>query len=232
MITVRNLQESIYKDCYFSESRGKLTVNNITDTVAGTLSYVDFLTHGRFINVSNTILQDSREIYKAEDRKSGDFSYRKDCDGVCLLEASGRKFLLLIELKSGFNEIKKKGFEQIVASYVKIRGILQSIDGYNPADYEEIGLFVSYPAEGRKTDPATSLIEVKQNMIKPSALDVLNSTYATRLRVDNEVILNVNDYNLSHHHVNPKLYNPTLYIKHISVQDQVSFGTINIDKVL
>lgn len=232
MIGVDQLKESVYKDSYFTEKAGCLTVNNVEESTENTLMSVEMQSKGRFINLSNKILKEGCNIYKAEDRQSGRISYRRDCDGICLLEVDGRNILLVVEVKSGFNEIKKKGFEQLVASYVKVRGILQSIDGYNPADYEEMGLLVSYPPDGSYTMPARSIIGSKLKMIAPTALDTLNNSNSATLKTNHEVVLNLSGYNVDACHVNPSLINPTLRVKHAVVADKSNTGVIDLDSLL
>ena len=151
MISVNRLKESIYKDSYFSEVVGSLVVNNEEKPKGNVLSQIELQTKGKFICLSNKILKEGADIYKTEDKDTCRVSFRRDCDGICLLEVGGRNILLIIEVKSGFNDVKRKGFDQIAASYVKVRSILQSIEGYNPADYEELGLLVSYPPSAKPT---------------------------------------------------------------------------------
>lgn len=232
MINIELLKESVYKDDYFSKSSGKLIVHNEKRVAMDVLSYVVMQTKGTFICLNNKILKESSNIYKTDNKDEGRISFRRDCDGICLLEVDGRNILLIIEVKSGFNEIKKKAFEQLVASYIKTRSILQSIEGYNPDEYEEIGLLVSYPPTGKRYIPATSMIDIKKEVIAPSSLDRLNNVNVARLRVNQEVILNLSDYMIDSFHVNQSLYNPTLHVKHVSVTDQVGSETIDLDSYL
>lgn len=233
MISVSTLKESIYQPSYFSESVGTLTVTNKEEkTAARMLASVEMRTQGTFIKFDNSILKDGNDIYQKEDREKGRISFRRDCDGICLLEVGSRKLLLVIEVKSGYNEIKKKGVEQLVASYVKIRSILQSIDGYNPADYEEMGLLISYPPTGTRTVPEKSILETKKAMIMQTALDKLNNAKAAELGEKKEVVLDLTDYYVDACHVNPTLYNPSLHVKHIEVTDMAESETINLDAYL
>ena len=232
MISINLLKESIYEEGYFSESARTLTIQNERQAVAGVLSYVEISTNGTFISLSNKILQEGCGIFQTENRDAGRISYRRDCDGLCLLEVSGRNILLIIEVKSSYNEVKKRAFEQLIASYVKVRSILQSIDGYNPVDYEEMGLVVSYPPSGESNSFSTSIIGIKRASIAPSDPDRLNDSYATKLRVDKEVTLDLNAYKVGACHVNPSLYSPTLHVKHVEVADRISHETINIDSYL
>lgn len=232
MIGLNRLKESVYKDSYFTEKIGSLTVNNVEESTENTLMSVEMQSKGKFINLNNKILKDCSEIYKKEDRQAGRISYRRDCDGICLLELDGRNILLVIEVKSGFNEIKKKGFEQLVASYVKVRGLLQSIEGYNPADYEEMGLLVSYPPDGSYTMPARSIIGSKRRMIDSTALDKLNNSNSAALKANKEVTLDLSGYNVDACHVNPTMINPTLRVKHAVVADKVGTVVIDLDSYL
>lgn len=232
MISESILKESIYDARYFNETHNLLRIDNELNSQNNTLLFVNFTSNGTFINIDNKILKDSQNIYQRENRQAGRISFRRDCDGICLLEVNGRKILLVIEVKSGFNEIKNKGFEQLVASYVKIRSILQSIDGYNPEDYEEYGLLISYPQTGVKTVGFTSMIANKSAIVAPSSLDHLNNENYVKLSVDGEVSLDLLRYKVDSCHVNPALYNSQLHVKHIPATNLASSETINLDSYI
>lgn len=233
MISVEHLKRSIYRECYFSQSTGRLDVlNEDRSTIGSVLSRVEMLSKGTFINLSNELLKKSRSIFQTEDKESGRISYCRDCDGICLLELGERNILLFVEVKSGFNELKKKAFDQLVASYVKTRQILQSIKGYNPDEYEEMGIIVSYPPSGTLTLSPNSLIDIKSSLIGLSALDKLNANNAMALRMNKEVTLNLSDYKVDACLVNSSLYRPSLQVKHISVTDLASSETIDLDSYL
>ena len=233
MIGLDILKESMYQTCYFSEQTDVLTIQNEEEAHSNTLLDVKLVSSGSFINISNKILKDSSNIFRKYDGSSGCISFRRDCDGVCLLQLGKRNILLIIEIKSGYKEVKKKAFEQLVTSYLKVRCILQSIEGYNPAEYEEKGLIISYPPTA-STEPSssTSLIDYKRETITPSQLDTLNANNAIKMSVDNEVSLNMNDYQLNACHVNPVFFNPYLQVKYISVNEGLSSETINLDSYL
>lgn len=232
MISLNCLKESIYKACYFSEIAGTLTIHNEERTGGQILSKVELQSKGHFINLSNVILEEGSEIFKKENKDMCRISFRRNCDGICLLEVNGRNILLIIEVKSGFNDVKSKGLDQIVASYLKVRSILQSIDGYNPADYEELGLLVSYPPKPKANYTSTSLIELKKETVVPTPLDRLNNFNITKLRVDNKVLLKLDDYQANACHINPALYSRTLLVRHVAVTDQATTGTIDLDSYL
>lgn len=232
MININSFKESIYKDEYFKEHNRTLKVKNEEEGAAKLLSFVDMTSKGSFINISNKILEESVEIYKKPDRSKGYISFRRACDGICLLDLNKRKILLIIEIKSGFNEVKNKAFEQLIASYVKTRCILQTIEGYNPADYEEIGLIISYPPTGKATLSSTSLIKTKAAVIIPSDLDKLNTINAAKLSVDKQIVLSLSDYKIDKFHVDLACYNKSLLVKHISVTNAASSDIIDLDKLI
>lgn len=232
MISLSCLKESIYQDCYFSETAGSLTIHNEDNTVGHVLSQIELQSKGHFINLSNDLLKGGAEIFKKENKAMCRISFRRDCDGICLLEVNGRNILLIIEVKSGFNDVKIKGLDQIVASYLKVRNILQSIDGYDPAEYEEFGLLVSYPPKPKANYSTTSLIELKKETVVPSPLEKLNNSNITKLRVDNNVVLKLDDYQANACHINPTLYSRSLLVKHVAVTDQAITATIDLDSYL
>lgn len=188
--------------------------------------------NGIFLNINNSLLRECCQIYQSENRPAGRISFKRDCDGIFLLEVDNRKLLIVMEVKSGFNEVKKKAFEQLVASYVKTRAILQSVDGYNPVDYEELGILVSYPPSGAMTPPTNGMTSTKSAVVAPSPLDMLNNANATKLSVDSEVILDLSDYKVDACYLNPSLYNRQLHVKHIPVTNLAAYETIDIDSYI
>lgn len=232
MISISDFQESIFRSDFFSTSVGSLTIHNEEKPSPGTLSYVELISSGLFINIANGILKDGSNIYQSENKAQGRISFRRDCDGICLLQLGNRNVLLIIEVKSGFNEIKRKAFEQLLASYVKTRCMLHSLNTYVPADYEEMGILFSYPPSGTSTITTQMVFANKAAVITPSYLDTLNMANATALRVNQEVTLNLRDYHIDQCHVNPSFYNPTLRVKHVPITNLAASGKVNLDLYL
>lgn len=68
-----------------------------------------------------------------------------DCDGIVFFEKNGQKYILFCELKSSYVlEDIVHAKDQLVGSYVKMKGILSTIQGYKSDDYKPVGLIVSY----------------------------------------------------------------------------------------
>ena len=69
----------------------------------------------------------------------------QDCDGIVLFEKDGQKYMLFCELKSTFStEEIAKAKNQLVGSYIKMKGILSTLQGYDNNTYKPIGVIVSF----------------------------------------------------------------------------------------
>lgn len=70
---------------------------------------------------------------------------KKDCDGIILFEKNGQKYILFCELKSTFStEEIAKATNQLIGSYVKMKGLLSTLQGYDVNVYKPLGLIVSF----------------------------------------------------------------------------------------
>lgn len=233
MISVRDLQESIYQNSYFSEKPHSMRVlNEVRSSSSPILRYVDLQSNGSFIQIENALLKDSANIFQTADKVHGRISFRRDCDGIGILDVNGRHVLLLVEVKSNFNLIKETGIEQLVSSYVKMQNILHTIKEYNPNDYEEMGILFSYPPHARRVISSSDILAAKTHFVAPSYVDTINSKYATALRMDHEITIDLQDYNVFACHVNSSLFNPTLKVKHIDVTYAASSAVINLDALI
>ncbi len=68
-----------------------------------------------------------------------------DCDGIVLFEKDGQKYMLFCELKSTFSTDEiAHAKDQLVGSYVNMKGLLSTLQGYGPDDYKAVGLIVSF----------------------------------------------------------------------------------------
>ena len=92
-----------------------------------------------------------------------------DCDGIHLFEFKGEKYLMLSELKSTFitqkTELAKK---QIIGTYLKLRSLLNVLQGFNSQDYHIFGLIAAY----KPTDEIISAISKKENQESAFAIQL------------------------------------------------------------
>ena len=69
----------------------------------------------------------------------------KNCDGIHIFEHNGEKFLMLSELKSGFNTDEiAKAKEQIIGTYLNLMGVLNLLQDFNAKDYKIFGVIAAY----------------------------------------------------------------------------------------
>ncbi len=61
------------------------------------------------------------------------------------LDREEEHYLIILEVKSGFKEVKNKAIGQIPASYIKAQSILNDFSSFNMNDYKAFGLIISYP---------------------------------------------------------------------------------------
>lgn len=236
MIEVDDLRNSVYQATYFTTSHHKFHVDNESKEAKDgqpILHYVELNSVGDFIGISNSMLKDCASVFSKEDKTVPRISFKRDCDGVCFLKLGERDFLLFVEVKTSFNEIKRKGFEQLVASYVKMRCLLNAVSSYQSGDYEEKAFLFSYPFEEKKREMESDDVFVsKTEVVAPTKIDLANRKYASVLRVDGHVALDLNDYNVDQCHLKNSLVNPTLEVVYLKVQDEASDASIIIDDQL
>lgn len=68
-----------------------------------------------------------------------------DCDGIILFEKNGQKYMIFCELKSTFSTKEiAKAKNQVIGSYVKMKGLFSTLQGYDVDDYKPVGIIVSF----------------------------------------------------------------------------------------
>ena len=76
---------------------------------------------------------------------------QKNCDGLILTEFEGQKYLIWVELKSGYNDVAKKAVLQIASSYLKHKFFLSCFNTFDSSEYREFGIIISnYPKLNNK----------------------------------------------------------------------------------
>ena len=133
---------------------------------AGSLSSVEILTPGEYILIKPGFLNESKEAYRKIDKH---ISYRDINDGTLLVEYKGKRYLVYIELKSGYNGVCSKAIYQLPVSSIKIKSYLRNFASYTPGEYEEVGLIVSFPPKQIKPDMPHCRTMPKTNSTRDSA---------------------------------------------------------------
>lgn len=227
MITITDLKASIYDPRIFSESHSSIRVNNIEEREENKLEYVTLSSEGTFINIDNCILKKSKDIFSIYD---GDLSFRKDCDGICLLHRGDRKFIIFTEVKSGFSNMEKKAYFQLITSYVRCKSFLSTLEVYSPSEYEEVALAVSYPFVHKQIADNSQHQESRQSVVGKYAF--LKNQYRCQILDKSNLDMNMADFEIDKLHLRSGLINNSLHLIHIPIQNNSKNANIDLDTIL
>ena len=227
MITIADLKSSIYAPQMFSESLSSVRVDNMKEGVDDNVEYVTLTSKGTFINIDNFILRKSREIYNTYD---GDVSFRKDCDGICLLHRDDRKFIIFTEVKSSFANMERKAYFQLITSYVRCKSFLSTVEVYSPSEYEEVALAVSYPIVHKQISDNNQHQESRQSVISKYAF--LKNQYRRQILDKYNLDMNMTDFEIDKLHLKSGLISDSLHLIHIPIENGSKSAIINIDDIL
>jgi len=227
MITIADLKFSLYDRRLFSESLYSIRVNNTEEGKGNKVEYVTLTSEGTFINIDNSILKKSKDIFSTND---DDVSFRKDCDGICFLHRGERKFIIFTEVKSGFANMEKKAYFQLITSYVRCKFFLSAIDAYSPSEYEEIAIAISYPIVQEQISNNGQHQESRQFVISKYA--PLKNRYRRQILEKSYVDMNMSDFEIDKLHLKLGLVNDYLHLIHIPIESDSKSATIDLDKIL
>lgn len=228
MIEIDYLKNSIYDPCLFEEKPTQVKIVNIKDGTKDKVEHIVLTSTGDFININNNILSKSRDIYSKFD---GSVSFRKDCDGICLLHRGNRKFLIFTEVKSSFSTMEDKAYFQLITSYVRCKAFLSTLEDYTPSDYEEVALAISYPiAEHKPISNNTQYQESRQSAYGKYAS--LKKRYRYQLEANSQLDMHIADFEINKLHLKDGLINESLHLIHIPIENESKSAIINIDDIL
>ena len=226
MIDITHLQHSIYAPSLFKEKPTKVKIDNSKEN--DKVKHVVLTSSGKFVNISTSILRKSREIYNTFD---GSVSFRKDCDGICLLHRGDCNFLIFTEVKSSFSNMEEKAYFQLITSYVRCKAFLSTLEDYTPSDYEEVALAISYPlAEHKPISDNSQYQESRQSTYGKYAS--LKKRYRRQLEANSQLDMEVADFEIDKLHLKNGLINESLHLIHIPIENNSESATINIDDIL
>ena len=225
MIDISHLQHSIYAPYLFKEMPTQVKIDNSKEN--DKVKHVVLTSSGKFVNISNNILRKSKDIYNTYD---GDVSFRKDCDGICLLHRGDRKFLIFTEVKSSFSTMEEKAYFQLITSYVRCKVFLSTLEDYTPSEYEEVALVISYPFVDKPISDNSQYQESRQSIYGKYAS--LKKRYRRQLGANSQLDMNVADFEIDKLHLKNGLINESLHLIHIPIENNAANAIINIDDIL
>jgi hypothetical protein len=205
-----------------------------TQRTPNTLAQVRFVFNGGMISyIKAGLLDKMRGAYQPN--YSGALMLGKICDGILFLDRGDEHYFVVLEVKSSFNEIKKRAINQIPASYVKTKSILNDFVSYSTNDYEEFGLIVSYPyIESSKTDfeNNTTVMDYKRKIIGDRN-EIITSKYSRLLKEKKSAIFIGDDFEFNTlSNVKKHLLFDTLKVQHCPVDNHCEEATVDLDDVI
>lgn len=224
MIRINDLTQ-LYKPTYFESKSGSIVVKE-PQKEARTLKEVTFTFTGSMIFINPKFLDDSTEIYI---KPPTGVSFRHICDGIFILEQNEKKYIIWIELKSGYNDVCKKAIDQLATSYVKTKSHLMNFSTFNPAEYIELGIIVSFPPKPEDLNDVGNNPMVIENKLRNVGIcaPTYKSSYSRALRIHQEVIMRGTDFGFHTLSLVPQITMDKLYVKHQPVNDESAIIDLN-----
>lgn len=198
------------------------------------LATVEFVfKNGHIGYISSGLLQKMQSAYRIKGCSA--LKLRKICDGILFLDRDNDHYIIVLEVKSSFNEVKSNAIFQIPASYVKVKSILNDFSNYKAEEYKELGLIISYPyVEYAPTDAENNhiVIDNKLEMIGDRGVFIA-SKYVELLKNHKEAVFDGKDFEFDGlKGVKPELYFEKLKVKHFPVKNKSVSAEIDLDEIV
>ncbi len=218
----------LYNRDYIDEEQNSLTVKEKNNQPTS-LAEVEFLFNGRLLFISQDLLANSKEAFIKENVYG--MEMKRNCDGLIILDSKNHHCLVYLEMKSGFNDVKKKAIRQIPCSYIKLNSILNDFTTFDKGQYKELGLIVSYPPSTDKSVANSTVASYKAKIIG-DALSFAIEKYNDQLRNKGVTTFDGKTFSLDKMScLSTKLRFSTLLIKHERVTKSPK-ATVDLNKVL
>lgn len=225
MITYNDLTSTIFDTCFFENPASSFTLSE-KQNASDKLNRVNFSLSGTAINIRNEILSKTSEGYRKIDES---FSFRKDCDGLVFVDKGEKHYLVFIELKSSFGEVANKAIFQIASSYIRFKHYLSSIAAYNPSDYQEIGIIISYPYRAEIGDRE---VLDRRNGLLNSAYSSFINRCKNEFKKGNSILINSSDFEVDKMNLSSNLQINNLKVVNIQVADGATIVNVDLDNYL
>lgn len=228
MITIDELKNGLFMSEYFTnEGHSCDIIEKQNKDVAGTLYKVHVTTTGNIIKISNAFLHD--DTPNAFRKIHGEFSFKKDSDGIFIINKDGKQYFVLIELKSGYKDVERKAFYQIIASYMKMRIMFSSFPSSVCEPGKEIAVIVSYPYDSGTCDGD---ILPEKEMTIFEGIDTPMNRIRHDIRAKGNTVITATDFGLDTMAINKSVLFDNLKVVHIPAKLKSTDTVIDLDVVL
>lgn len=229
MFSVRDLQQ-FYNPSYFGINQNLYIWKESGQTNSNALASVEFVFQGGTISyVKSALLKELQDAYRTDSTKT--LNLRRICDGLLFLDREEEHYLVILEVKSGFNEVRTKAIGQIPASYIKTKSMLNDFSSFNMNDYKAFGLIVSYPyIEKPPTDADNNQLVMEGKQIMTG--DIF-AKYNRSLRNHQKADFIGNDFGFDQlTQVKQDLLFDKLKVKHYPVGNHCVNAVVDLDDVI
>ena len=221
MVTCEELG-SLYDSTFFSQPSGSFTIHESEPNNG--LEDVMFSFSGNVIQIHG-LLKKSKDLYSTTCLPS--LSLRKNCDGLVLVEYKERRFLVSIELKSGFNEVCRSAVFQLYASTLKARGLLGVYHGV--LDCIPVSIICSFL---KTPDDRETPAEYKNSLVLANGRDDVIHRFRRIVNNDRCFRLSADDFEADRLPLDHGIVPPVVFTRHCSVpQGSHQFQT-DLDLIL
>lgn len=193
------------------------------------LAKLEFIFSGGSISyVKSNMLKKMQDVFRTD--ASLTLNLRQISDGVLILDRNDEHYLVILEVKSGYSDVKRKAICQIPASYIKLKSILNDFD-INIDQYKEFGLIVSYPFKAfPNTDAGNNPLVMENKQIMTG--DVV-AKYNKSLREHQSATFVGNDFGFDKlNHIKPNLLFNKLVVKHYPVTNNCVNAQVDLDSII
>ena len=221
MVTCEELG-SLYDSTFFSQPLGSFTIHESEPNNG--LEDVMFSFSGNVIQIHG-LLKKSIDLYSTTYLPS--LSLRKNCDGLAMVDYKERRFLVSIELKSGFNEVCRSAVFQLYASALKVRGLLGVYHGV--LDCIPVGIICSFQ---KTPDDRETPAEYKNPLVLANRKDAAIHRYRRIVNNDRCFRLSGNDFEADRLPLDQGIVPPVVFTKHCSVPQGTHQFHVDLDSIL
>ena len=211
----------IFEQKYIKEySDGSLVINDTDKNAHFNCLAIEKRSHA--ILFADTFLKNFNNSFKGDPAPE----LNRECDGIVITEYNGKKYIILVELKSKFETGMGKGPKQLLASCFKTLTLFSCIDGFSFNDYNLCAVLALQKPTPESLNKVRQKKELKEDL---KELDLL------------KIEVNKNDIVQSEISRKKFLFD-TLPIKEtfchdlplfiFTVKDDKTSGTMNLDKIL
>lgn len=235
MITADNLGQ-IYSHEYIHEANNAIVVTEKQEN-EDALAEVNFKFNGHAIYVSQDFLEGTKSIY-LKFSANRNLQLQKICDGFMIVDTNDDShYVIYLELKSGYNDVKKKAIIQIPPSYFKINSCLNDFDSFNKQEYKEFALIISYPPKQYSlTDGETvnsKIVAYKQKITGIVTIEGICDYHSERLRNDGYTVFKGEEFGMDKlEHLCSNLLFDKLMVYHCGVPDKCGKAEVDLDAII